>query len=211
MFFGDSNTHGTAPIAVQGSLDRLPEAERWTSVAAKALGDGWNVIAEGHPGRTTVHPDPVEGGHKSGILALPMLLESHRPLDAVVVMLGTNDLKQRFAASPTVIAQGVERLVECIAASNAGPEGGAPRCLVVAPVPVIETGMFVDIFTGGAEKSRRLAPALSEMAGRRGAPFLDAGAVAEADSVDGIHLDAAAHAAVGRAVATKLAEMFNGR
>jgi lysophospholipase L1-like esterase len=211
MFFGDSNTHGTAPIAVAGSLDRLPEAERWTTVAADALGDGWTTVAEGHPGRTTVHPDPVMGGYHDGIGALPPLLDSHRPLDVVVVMLGTNDLKHRFALTPSDIAAGVERLLDCIARSNAGPDGAAPESLVVSPVPVVETGLFAEMFQGAAAKARRLPAALSEMAERRSVPFLDAGAVAEVDPLDGIHLAAEAHAAIGRAVAAKLAEMFDGR
>ena len=209
MLFGDSNTHGTVAMRDPGGLDRLPEAERWPSVAAAALGEGWRLVAEGHPGRTTVHPDPTEGGTKSGIQALPALLESHRPLDAIVVMLGTNDLKQRFASSPTVIAQGVERLIDCIGASTAGPGGRPPQCLVVAPVPILETGIFADVFTGGAEKSRRLAAALEAMTGRRGVPFLDTGRLAAVDPVDGIHLDATAHAAIGRAVAGKIAEMLD--
>jgi lysophospholipase L1-like esterase len=127
----------------------------------------------------------------------------------VVVMLGTNDLKQRFGASAMDVAQGVERLLACIEQSATGPQGKAPACLVVAPVPVLETGYFADIFRGGAEKSRRLAGALAAMVARRpGVHLIDAGAVAEVDSRDGIHLDAVAHAAIGRAVAAKMAEML---
>lgn len=209
MLFGDSNTHGTPAMKDPGGLDRLPDAERWTSVVAAALGEGWTIIPEGHPGRTTVHPDPVEGGYKAGIAALPILLESHRPLDVVAVMLGTNDLKERFSVSPDDVALGVERLLDCVGRSNAGPGGAPPGFLVISPVPIIETGRFAGIFGGGAEKSRRLAASLSAMAGRRDVPIVDAGAVAEVDPVDGIHLDSVAHAAIGRAVAAKLAEMLD--
>jgi lysophospholipase L1-like esterase len=74
---------------------------------------------------------------------------------------------------------------------------------------VVETGIFAEMFQGGAAKSQRLAAALAELAERRGLPFVDAGAVAEADPTDGIHLDAAAHAAIGRAVAAGLAAMYD--
>jgi lysophospholipase L1-like esterase len=211
MLFGDSNTHGTAAMAARGGLDRLPEAERWGTVCATTLGEGWQVVVEGHPGRTTVHPDPVMGGYHAGITALPILLDSHRPLDVVVIMLGTNDLKHRFSLTPLDIAHGVERLLDCIGSSNAGPGGAAPQGLVVSPVPVVETGIFAEMFQGGAAKAQRLAAALSEVAARRGIPFLDAGTVTVVDPVDGIHLDAAAHAAIGRAVAGKLEQMLNGR
>ena len=98
-------------------------------------------------------------------------------------------------------------MVDCVEWSNAGPAGRPPARLVVAPAPVIETGFSADIFRGGAEKSRRLPEALAAMADRRGIPLVRAGAVAEVDPVDGIHIDAAAHAAIGRAAA-KLAEML---
>lgn len=209
MFFGDSNTHGTAPITVPGSLDRLPEEERWTSIAAAALGGGWRCLVEGLPGRTTVLPDPFMGGYHDGISALPILLDSHRPLDVVVIMLGTNDVKHRFSLTPQDIARGVERLVELVAGSNAGPGGAAPRSFVVSPVPVVETGIFAEMFQGAAAKSQRLAAALAEMAELRDVPFLDAGAVAEVDPLDGIHLNASAHAAIGRAVAAKLQETMD--
>lgn len=204
LCFGDSNTHGTVAQPRLADRARFPFQERWTSVAAAALGPGWRLIAEGQPGRTTVHPDPVEGGLKAGDAALPIVLESHRPLDAVAIMLGTNDLKRRFGLPAGDIASSVGRLVDLVTASDAGPEGQAPAVLVICPPPILETGAFVEMFEGGAAVSRTLAPRLEAVAAERGAAFLDAGAVAAVDPVDGIHLTAAAHAAIGRAVAGKL-------
>jgi lysophospholipase L1-like esterase len=211
LCFGDSNTHGTPALAEPWRLDRVPEAQRWTSVAEATLGGHWRLIPEGQPGRTTVHPDPLEGGSKAGIASLRVLLESHRPLDAVVLMLGTNDLKQRFSASPTDVALGLERLIDCIEKSASGVDGRAPRTLVVVPVPIVETGYFADIFHGGADKSRALGGAIARMADRRGVPIFDAGSVASVDPTDGIHLSTAAHAAIGAGVANALLEMFEGK
>lgn len=209
LCFGDSNTHGTVAIADPARRERLAFAERWPSIAEAALGGDWHLIAEGHPGRTTVHPDPVEGGHKSGLAALLPLLESHRPIDMVVLMLGTNDLKHRFALTPDDIALGVERLAGVIAGSGCGPGQGAPRLLIVAPAPVAPAGVLSGMFTGAAAPSRALAPRLAEVAVRQGAAFLDAGAVegVAVDPVDGIHLTAAAHRALGHAAAAALREM----
>lgn len=201
LCFGDSNTHGTCAMGFPGDRRRLPKGARWPEVMGARLGAGWEVIAEGHPGRTSVFADPIEGPHKNGQLALPALLESHRPLDLVVVMLGTNDCKARFGAQPTDIALGIGRLAREILGSDAGPAGTAPRVLLVAPVPILETGIFVDIFSGGAGKSRALAEALSRVASDVGAGFWDGGTVAQVDPVDGIHLDATAHAAIGEGLA----------
>ena len=208
LCFGDSNTHGTRAIARWGDRGRFDHAARWPSVMAKQLGEGWEVIAEGHPGRTAVFDDPVEGAHKNGLRALPVLLESHKPLDLVIVMLGTNDLKARFGVPASDIALGLERIVQAIRLSDAGPEGAAPRVLLAAPVPVIETGVLETMFAGGAEKARALPPLLAEVAARQGTGFFDLAPVAVVDTTDGVHLGTAAQAAIGRAMAQAVTELF---
>lgn len=205
MLFGDSNTHGTCPMQDLDDVRRHDEAARWPGVLAGALGSAWRVIDEGHPGRTTVHDDPIEGAHKNGIAALPALLESHRPLDLVAIKLGTNDLKARFSVTAADIALSLDKLVLAVMASEAGPAGAAPAILLIAPPPIAETGCLAGMFEGGAAKSKRLGPLIAEVAGRRSLPFLDAGAHIAVDPLDGIHYDAAAHAALGGAVAAAIA------
>lgn len=201
LCFGDSNTHGTLAMRSAGDRRRHAPGRRWPDVMAAELGAGWTVIAEGHPGRTAVFDDPVEGVHKNGLKALPVLLESHRPLDLVIVMLGTNDLKARFSVPAGDIAAGIERLVLAVRASDAGPKNQPPKVLVAAPVPILETGYLAEMFAGGAEKSRALAGHVQTMARRRRTGFVDLGAAAQVDPVDGVHLDEAAHAAIGSAMA----------
>ena len=126
LLYGDSNTHGTMPMPMQGlgASGRFPRADRWPGRLAQLL-PGWEVIAEGHPGRTTLHDDPVEGAHRNGLTVLPAILESHRPVDVVLLMLGTNDLKARFSVTASDIALSLERLVRVIRASESGPGRGA--------------------------------------------------------------------------------------
>ncbi len=141
LCYGDSNTHGTMPMAQLEDLGRFAPDVRWPGVLAAELGPGWRVIEEGHPGRTTVHPDPVSGVHKNGLAILPAVLESHRPIDLVALMLGTNDMKARFQVPPVEIATSIEKLVLAIRQSFCGPDAGAPAVLVVCPPPVLETGL----------------------------------------------------------------------
>lgn len=204
LCFGDSNTFGTPPMASLEDLDRFAPDVRWPGVCRAALGAGWTLIDEGHPGRTTVHPDPVSGVWKNGISVLPALLESHRPIDLVVISLGTNDLKMRFQVPPVEIAAGVERLVLTVKQSNAGRAGTEPDVLVVCPPPILEAGCLAEIFGGGAEKSRRLSGFYRAVADRHGAGFLDAGDVIVSSPIDGVHFDATEHAKLGRAVADAL-------
>jgi lysophospholipase L1-like esterase len=207
LCYGDSNTHGTVPAT--GPLDRrrFPQDVRWPGVLRAALGAGWTVIEEGLPGRTTVHDDPLEGVHKNGLSYLRACLESHRPVDVLLIMLGTNDLKTRFSVPPADIARGVGLLCETALACEAGPDSGAPKLVVVAPVPIVETGHLGEMFGGGAAKSERLAPLYKELADRLGAAFLDAGTVARVSPVDGVHLEADQHRALGEALAQVVANL----
>lgn len=202
--FGDSNTYGTPGMPDAGFWGRYAPEERWPGVMRLALGEGWHVIEEGLPGRTTVHDDPIEGADRNGLTALPMVLGSHRPIDHLVIMLGCNDLKARFAVTPADIAASVATLVKIAQASPAGPGGQAPAILVVAPAVIIETGFIGDHFRGGAEKSRELGRHYAAMATRFGVGFLDAATLVTSDPLDGIHMTIDQHALLGRAVADAL-------
>ncbi|MFK7746225.1 MAG: SGNH/GDSL hydrolase family protein [Roseobacter sp.] len=206
LCFGDSNTHGTKAFRTIDDRRRHTYEDRWPTVMAGVLGAGWHVISEGHPGRTAVHDDPIEGAHKNGLRYLQAMLESHRPLDVVVVMLGTNDLKARFNLSAHDIALGVGRLVTEIGRSDCGTDGTAPAVVVVAGVQVQEIGVFTDIFKGAAAKSAQMPELLRALATRNGAGFVDLNTVAQIDPVDGIHLDAQAHHAIGAVIAATVKE-----
>ena len=194
LCYGDSNTHGTAPMAAWDDRARFGRDMRWPGLLARALALDWAVIEEGHPGRTTVHDDPIEGPHRNGLRILPAILESHYPIDVVLLMLGTNDLKSRFSVNATDIALALEKLIVVIQASAAGPDGSAPAVLLVAPPPILEVGCLAEIFEGGAVKSQGLGARVEAVAARAGVPFVDAGGDIAVSGVDGIHYAADAHA-----------------
>jgi lysophospholipase L1-like esterase len=203
LCYGDSNTWGAA-TAPRPDERYLPH-ERWPGVLREKLGDGWIVIEEGLSGRTTVHADPIEGHWLDGSAHLLPCLRSHRPIDLVVVMLGTNDLKTRFKVPPGDIAAGIGVLLKIIRGSECGPGGAAPKVLVVCPAPILdhhgERADLAGMFAGGHEKSLRLAPLVRAVAAEWGAAFLDAGEIIKSSAHDGIHLDPEAHAALGTAIA----------
>lgn len=208
LCFGDSNTHGTVPMRdVAALMERFPRRERWVALLQGAL-PGWEVIAEGHPGRTTVHDDPVGGAHKNALRVLPALLESHRPVDLVLLMLGTNDLKERFGVNAQDIALSLERLLREIGNSRAGPGGGAPPVLLVAPPPILETGCLAAEFSGGAAKSRALGAELARVAARNDLPFIDLGAHVRVSEIDGVHYDAGANPVIARVLAGAVRQHF---
>jgi lysophospholipase L1-like esterase len=199
LCYGDSNTFGTMPMLHLDDARRFGPGERWTGVARLALGAEWWLVEEGLPGRTTVLDDPIEGIYKNGLTHLPACLESHWPLDVVVIMLGTNDLKARFGMPPQDIAFGAGRLVETVD-TVLRPYGQKPKVLLVCPPPIYEGGCLASMFGGGAAKSKALAEHYRAVAERFGAGFLDAGTVVTSSDVDGIHLDLSSHQFLGEAI-----------
>ncbi|MBB5754293.1 SGNH/GDSL hydrolase family protein [Prosthecomicrobium pneumaticum] len=210
LCFGDSNTWGSSTVPPEPGGRYAPDI-RWPGVLRAALGTDWTVVEEGLPARTTVHADPVEGSYMSGAAYFLPCLRSHRPLDVVVIMLGTNDLKARFALQPLDIAAGVGQLLRILEAAECGVGGGVPKALVVCPPPLLAdmgTGNgFPMMFAGGYEKSLALLPHYEKVCAAHGAALLDAGAIIASSRFDGLHLDPEAHATLGRAVAARVAAL----
>jgi lysophospholipase L1-like esterase len=201
LCYGDSNTWGAATVARPD--DRYAPDERWPGVLRAALGTDWLVLEEGLGGRTTVSDDPVEfNPDKNGARFLPVAMHTHKPLDVVAIMLGTNDLKARFNKSAWEIAQGVGVLLDLVKAAGVGRNGGTPEIVVICPPLVLDRlPLHADLFVGAPAKSRDMAKQYKAVADERGVRFFDAGSVAKSSVVDGFHLDPDAHLAIGKAVA----------
>ncbi len=208
LCYGDSNTHGTMPMPDLGAMGRFGRNVRWTGQLAALLPD-WQVIEEGLPGRTTVHDDPIEGAHRNGLAVLPAILESHRPIDVVILMLGTNDLKQRFSVNALDIALSLEKLVLAIRGSGCGPDGAAPGVILVAPPPILEVQDLGAMFLGGEAKSQQLGVRIAALARGLGVPFVDAGSLIGVSEIDGIHYDEPAMAALAQAFAQAVTDHFD--
>jgi lysophospholipase L1-like esterase len=204
LCFGDSNTWGWNPA----TLSRYGRDERWTGVLRNQLGEGYLIIEEGQNGRTTVWDDPIEG-HKNGAAYLPACLESHHPLDLVIIMLGSNDLKTRFSVPACDIAASAGVLVDIAQKSGFGPDDGPPQVLLMAPPPLARLSDFAEMFEGSVEKSRLLGPRYRQIAEEYGCHFLDTGQIIVSSDVDGVHLDPGEHEKLGKAVAAKVRNIFD--
>lgn len=208
LCYGDSNTWGFTP----GSGVRYAPEVRWPGVLQAALGAEFRVIEEGLNARTTVMEDPTRVG-RNGLPYLRPCLDSHAPLDLVILMLGSNDLKHRFGLSPFDIAQNVGMLLEVIQSSRAGVKNLAPPVLVVSPPHVgpLPAGYFVEMFAGAEEKSQGFVRHYRLIAAQYGCSFLDAAEVVHASPLDGIHLDADNHRLLGERIAGAVKEVFATR
>ena len=201
LCYGDSNTWGYIP----GSAARYARHQRWTGVLQCSLGGDFVVIEEGLNSRTTVLDDPTKP-FKNGKDYLIPCLDSHAPLDLVILMLGTNDLKHRFGLSAFDIGANVATLLGLVKQSTSSSAGGAPQVLLMAPPPVgklttVGPTNFPEIFRGAEEKSRMLGQIYRKFAQEAGAAFLDTSEVIVSSDVDGIHFDIEEHRKLGESVA----------
>lgn len=208
LTFGDSNTHGTPPIVDRAEYRRFTSGVRWPTVTHAALGAGWDLVEEGLPGRTAQYDDPVMGAIMNGRPALRMALQSHGPIDVMTVMLGTNDVKTRFASTPAEVVAGVAGLLDVAMSAEYQTRHGGFKILLICPPPVIETGPIATEFWGGAARSQALPPLYQALAQSRGVGFLDAGKVIAVSPVDGVHFDEAAHSLLGAAVADAVRDLL---
>jgi lysophospholipase L1-like esterase len=208
LCFGDSNTWGLDPA----TGERFPRDVRWPGVAARELGPGVTVVEEGLPGRTAALFDPA-WPHYIGRPYLRPALESHAPLDAVAIMLGTNDVQEPYGRSAAGIASDIASLADVVVRSACGPAAGAPHVLLVAPPPLgtLKDTLSEASYGPGTKASRALGPLLSAVAEGGGFGFLDAGAVTSFSETDRYHLDAGGHEALGRAIADALRDALAER
>ena len=204
LCYGDSNTWGASGDEPSTGV-RHPRDVRWPCVMADMLDA--ELVEEGLNGRTTdaadlTHPE-VGGAGLDGAAYLPACLASHLPLDLVVVMLGTNDLKAMFARSPLRIALGAGRLVDIVQGigGGIGTAYASPRVLLVCPPRLVPMQGFAEMFAGGHAKSEALPALYGALAGMAGAGFLDANTVVATDGADGLHFTGATQRALGRGVA----------
>ena len=204
LCFGDSNTYGQIPGGTP--LERFGPHQRWPGVLRSALGAEWYVIEEGLSGRTTVYDDPIEGDIKNGRRYLKPCLMSHAPIDLVIIMLGTNDLKVRFNQPASEIAMGIGVLIHEIKELSLGPRATVPEIMVVAPPPMLDDiHEWAAIFAGAQQKSHELALQFEIIADSLEVHFFDAGTVIDSDPRDGFHLSEEAHRTLGLSLANEVA------
>ena len=206
--FGDSNTWGFNP----DGTGRYPYEIRWTSVLeeelkSRAPEERYNIIPQGVNGRTTVFEDPVEGD-KCGLRHLPVVLQAHKPMDMIIIMLGTNDLKNRFSVNALEIAVGAGRLVDTVRQNSAGLNGRDPEILLVAPPLIKESVPFGFIFQGTVEKSRGFAETYKMIALDRNVHFMNGADYVISSDLDGVHWDPEGHKAFGEAAAEKVLDIL---
>lgn len=207
--FGDSNTHGYDSATGL----RFSETERYPCLLETCLGSGWLVREEGLCGRTACFDDPLFEG-LNGLASVHTVLMTHEPVDLFIIMLGTNDTKERFCCNAENIAKGLERLVRKALSTAEAFRSGKPKILIVAPAPIGDgyrnTQVANEMGKGCAEKSKELAFYYERTARMLGCPYLDAGKIPgiSMHPNDFMHLDRNSHALLAAELARLIPKLF---
>ena len=202
LCFGDSNTFGYQAL----THGRYEYFERWTGCLQSLLGPSFRIIEEGCNHRTTVYEDAVFPG-RAGNQCLPVCLDSHKPIDLVILCLGTNDLRTLFHVTSYDSAAGLYRLIRIIQHHEYEEGFRAPKILIVSPVEVEEVVLQYPHYgftEDSIAKSRDLKYRYQEVASLFSCDFLDASEVASASQEDGLHLDVQNHWKLAAALAAKV-------
>jgi lysophospholipase L1-like esterase len=204
LCYGDSNTWGWVPSRM--GKQRFDASVRWPGVLQKKLGDTYEVIEEGLGARTTMFDDPrPEFPGRNGLETLQVILESHLPLDYVILMLGTTDTKEMMNLSSDDIALGMRKLIISIKQFRTLDGTKSPEILVVVPPIVDERCEFASkLFAGGTQKAELLRELYSQVADEEDVLFLDPTKDVSVDAAEGVHIDAQNHRKLAELIFEKI-------
>jgi len=203
LCYGDSNVWGQIP----GTFERYDATIRWTSLLQQLLANDYEIIEEGLPGRTAAIDDPENEG-KNGATYLKSCLPSHSPLDLVVLMLGTNDIKKRYAKTPSQITQDIEELLSLIK----NPEfnyNKNPDVILLSP-PIVDESVngVQEKYLGSEEKSKNLAQYYQKVAEKYNCEFVDTAKYVTSSKIDGYHWEPEAHQKLAEVLAERIKKIY---
>ena len=200
--YGDSNVYGYDPRDPFGG--NYPDRVIWTNVLQTLLGDSCHVIADGMNGRVI-----TQEGYSLSLLKSHLAAEA--PLSMFAVMLGTNDMKQRFNLLPVDIAYGAAELGKLVESFDYGPGFPTPKVLLVCPIELgegIEDSVFTGFASSAVEVSRKLPYYFEKQAKAHGWLYLNAAEVAGPSKKDMLHMEQEDHLALAKALEKMIREYF---
>lgn len=207
LLYGDSITWGFNPDFTCRDDLRFVRDDRWGGVLQRELGGEYCIIEEGLGGRTTTLEDPAALG-RSGLALLIPIIQSHQPLDLLVFLLGTNDMKNTYHASAADICRGMELVVQAALCPYAWDTRMPPKILMISPPHIHDTSVYDFIDASSAKKSLQLAAHYRQLAGDYDCAFLDAAQITEPSDWEGLHLNRAGHTTLGLAVTEEVRRLM---
>jgi len=209
LCFGDSNTWGYDP----STQTRFSKDIRWTGVLQQLLGSKYNIIEEGLNGRTTNVNEKKDHGlgyfrpFRSAMDLLSVLIETNSPLDLIVVMLGTNDLKTNFNQSSEMIAKNMRLVCESIINNDYFQ---SKSIILVSPTHINEESPnLLDSFIGTTQASQSFSNSYRKISDDLNLYFIDASESVKTNKIDGLHWDSKQHSDFANSLFNKIKKVYS--
>lgn len=202
LCYGDSNTWGYIPNT---EYNRYNKKERWTAILQELLGEKFEIIEEGLNSRTLISEDTRPGKEgKNGFAYLIPCLDTHDPIDLVVLMLGTNELKQMYNKSAKEIGEMLEEyFVKTILNRKSQFRATTPKLLIISPPSVNENKEYSkDKYKGANEKSKQLSQIYKDIADKYNCYFIDTTDLNVGE--DGVHMTKDSHVELANRINKKI-------
>ena len=180
------------------------------------MGEEYRIIENGINGRTTVFDNPYAFEYQNGFKGLFYALNASKPLDAIVLMLGTNDLNYTDAEG---VYKGLYKIINLL--QNASlffsdtTKGSSPiwrdspKILLVSPINRNRCNQMNQEQEEKRNKESLLFPYYTKkLAEEFGINYFDASKVAHPSVLDGLHMDAENHRTLRLWIAKAIKEIF---
>lgn len=193
LCYGDSNTRGRVPSSMW--TERYQSTIRRTGALQNLLGDDYEIIEEWLWARTTMFDDPrPEFPERNGLSTLPIILESHLPLDLVILMLGTTDTKEMLNISSEMTAEWMRKLIKTTKNYKILKWSSAPKILIIVP-PIVNEQWIVasSLFKWSTVKSNELIELYKKVAEDENVLYLDPTKEIQVNEKDWVHIDSDNH------------------
>ena len=203
LCFGDSNTYGYKP----DRSGQFNENIRWTGLLSKSLGDDFTIIEDGVCGRTLALDDPMFVGKKE-IKSIENSIRSNSPIDLLIIMLGTNDLKYLYRMAAEKITENCGKLIDKAISSCENPD--SIQILLISPILLGENILSINSTYNAqsVKTSHSLAKEFENLAKKKNCYFLAAENYAVASDVDCEHMTAAEHKKLATAIEKEILKIF---
>lgn len=188
LCYGDSNTWGY----ISGVGGRYDENIRWPKSLQKLLGSKYEVIEDGLRGRNVGHDfDFYPRGNLNGAKTFPQAVLAHDPIDFVIIMLGTNDLDERFNSNTQECAKILEdRYINYLRHDLFKSIHKMPKIIIVAPNVMNDNASKLKD-KGVIDKSKSFNVDYAKLAKKNECIFVSNENLVS--GIDGIHLTAESH------------------
>ncbi len=187
--YGDSNTWGKDPVGNK----RYARAIRWAGVLQAKLGNSYDVVEAGMPGRTIFTLDPSRSPLICAKNNLDITFIANSEADTVIVALGTNDIWQSYTNSAETIVVEYKSLLNRINKLFTH----SPQLICVGPV------IFDPKFTHEHEKSLKVSELLNEVL-PKSIHYVNLANLNLPLGEDGVHFSRKAHLGLGEFIAELL-------